>query len=103
MGFGASAGSMNTILKNNRNMLRRKKTRKFEDKSIVYDSKYNMKPQYKEASPQLLRKINRRMTEERKRRETRIIIVFVCVMLLLTVCLLYLEGNYNQMLTMITE
>ena len=101
MGFGGSAGAMNTILKNNKNMLSKRKT--FENGLGTFGAKRSSKLEFKKASPQLLRQIERRMTEERQRRETRIIIAFVAVMLLLTACLLYLEGNYNEMLTMLTK
>lgn len=99
MGFG-SVSYMATVIKNNRNMLS-KKDRRFQDKSLVYDASYNSTPEYKSASPQLLRQIERRMTEARRRRETKIIIAFVIVMAFLIACLLYLETNYNEMLTMI--
>ena len=88
MGFGGSAGSMLTVLRNNKKLL---KSRKHFDKnswSVYGEDKTELN--FSKASPQVLRSIKSRMQREREifvRRALLLGAVFVALALILLIFL----------------
>lgn len=97
MSYG-TAGFMNVVLMNNRNMLLNRERLKttlggFTPEAQEYD--------FPESTPQILREIRWRLREENSKRERRVMIVFTVIMLALISGLLYLNNNYNQLLALL--
>ncbi len=78
MGFGG-AGSMNIVLKNNKNLLSNHKREKFKNLIGDYKVNRNVVNNFPTATPQLLKSIRERMVFENEQRQKRKIIVFVSI------------------------
>lgn len=97
MTFG-SAGSMNVVLKNNRKLL--PKRDKF--KTSLGGYKFNkLEFDLPTATPKKLRDIKVRLKEERKKRQTKIVIVFSLLLGILMACLIYLSNDYDKIISML--
>ena len=77
MGFGGSAAAMNVVMKNNRNLLKRRK--KLKDTLGSYGN--NEKPEFDfpEATPQVLTAIRERLLLENEIIRRRRIIAFIAI------------------------
>ena len=90
MGFGGATGSMNTILKNNRNLLRNPKREKFKNKIGAYDKNGKTEFDLPEAKPHVLRYVKANVIAQQKARERKVIIVFSIVFVSFVTLFLYL-------------
>lgn len=88
MGFGGSAQAMNTILKNNRNLLKRKKREKFKNERS--DFNINQDYQYKKASKRQILDLRQKLQEENKRKQRLFYVVFSFVMVMIISVLFYI-------------
>lgn len=88
MGFGG-VGSMNMILKNNRNLLSNPKRQKFKNRLGGYDKNSKTEYDLPEAKPHVLHLIKAKVIAEQKARERKIIIIFSIVFISLVTLLLY--------------
>ena len=83
MGFGGS-GSMNIVMKNNRNLLSNAKREKFKNELGGYST--GVKPEFNlpKASPQLLKAIRDKMIfdNEQRQRKKNIIFAFILIALI---------------------
>lgn len=88
MGFGGSAQSMITIIKNNKNILSKRK--KFKRSPGGYT--HNEKPEFDfpEATPQMLKEIRLRLKNERK----QVLIKRFIVLIILVTALSYFFFKY---------
>ena len=77
MGFGGSAQSMITILKNNKNMLSERRNKKH---TLTGYKTTNTEFKIGEASPQVLREIRERLQKEQQDRKRKIIVLFSVIM-----------------------
>lgn len=80
MGFGGSAQSMITILKNNKNMLSERRNKKH---SLTGYKTTNTEFKIGEASPQVLREIRERLQKEQRSKRRKILILFGLIMSLI--------------------
>lgn len=87
MGFGGSASAMNAIIKNNRNMLKRKKREKF--KSERSDFKISQNYQYKKASRQQILELRQKLRNENKKNQQRFYVVFGFMMVCIISFMIY--------------
>ncbi|RYH75691.1 hypothetical protein EVU94_01655 [Flavobacteriaceae bacterium 144Ye] len=78
MGFGGSAQSMITILKNNEKMRNRRD--KFKKTLGGYDNKRKTEYDFPEATPEVLKEIKERLIKERKQRFIKIAILFTILL-----------------------
>ena len=83
MGFGGS-GSMNIVIKNNRNLLSNAKREKFKNALGSYSTN-GVKPEFKlpKASPQLLKAIREKMIFENEQRQRKKNIIFAFILIAL--------------------
>lgn len=86
MGFGGAAGSMNTIIKNNRNLLSNPKREKFKRSLGGFSTETQTKIGGPTASPQTLRAIREKLIREHNEKmRTRIFIMSVIAVTLITI------------------
>lgn len=89
MSFG-SIGSMNMILKNNRNLLSNPKREKFKNRIGAYDKNSETEFDLPEAKPHVLRYVKANVIAQQKARERKVIIVFSIVFVSFVTLFLYL-------------
>lgn len=89
MSFG-SIGSMNTILKNNRNLLSNPKREKFKNRIGGYDKNSKTEFDLPEAKPHVLHSVKANVIAQQKARERKVIIVFSIVFASFVSLFLYL-------------
>lgn len=77
MGFGGSAQSMITILKNNKNMLSERKNKKH---SLTGYETTKTEFKISEASPQVLREIRERLQEEQRSKRKKMLMLLAFIM-----------------------
>lgn len=82
MAFGG-VGSMNIVLKNNRNLLSNHKREKFKNTLGTYTKRKKLEYNFPKASPQLLKSIRDRMIFENEQRQRIKNIVFVSIITVL--------------------
>jgi len=78
MGFGGSAAAMNVVMKNNRNLLKRRK--KLKDTLGSYARSEKPEFDFPEATPQVLTGIRERLLLENELIRKRRIIAFVTIL-----------------------
>lgn len=88
MSFG-SIGSINTILKNNRNLLSKPRRRKFKNRIGAYDKISKTQFDLPRAKEYQLRSIKAKIIAQQKIRERKITIVFSAVFVSLTTLIIY--------------
>ena len=93
-GFG-SVGYMNTVMKNNRALLRKRD--KFKNTLGTYSDKEKPEYNFPEASEFMLRNIRKKMTEEHKRKNRKLIAIMIIVVMTLIVSMIYFNNNYNTL------
>ncbi|WP_191858848.1 hypothetical protein [Hanstruepera ponticola] len=86
MGFGGSAQSMITILKNNKNMLSEIRNKKH---SLTGYKTTDTEFKIGEASPQVLREIRERLQKEQRSKRRKILILFGLIMSLILSVFIY--------------
>lgn len=88
MGFGSAVSAMNTTLKNNRNLLKRKKREKFKKERSNFN--FNQDYQYKKVSKRQILDLRQRLQEEKSQSQRRFYLVFGFVM----VCIISFIVHY---------
>lgn len=88
MGFGGS-GSMRAILKNNRNLLKNPKRKKFKSRIGAYDKKSKTVFDLPKANAQVLKTIREKVKTEQKKRTYKIVLLFGVVFISFLTCVLY--------------
>ena len=93
MGFGGSAGAMNTIIKNNRKLLNKRKP--FKKAQLYYRFSDKQEFNFPKASTNTLRDLRTRIKEEEKNKNKLLLSIFCFRMIVVLVTAIYILNNLN--------